>query len=70
MAESQRYKVPQGFRVLLEALAREVLRAQPDDIYAFSALFFQVLQRHRSSTLIASSFSFDRRLILVDCYFR
>uniref|UniRef100_A0A914VQJ9 RIIa domain-containing protein n=1 Tax=Plectus sambesii TaxID=2011161 RepID=A0A914VQJ9_9BILA len=48
MAESQRYKVPQGFRPLLEALAREVLRAQPDDIYAFSALFFQVLQRHRS----------------------
>jgi hypothetical protein len=47
MAESQRYKVPSGFRTLLEALAREVLRAQPEDIYAFSALFFQELQRHR-----------------------
>jgi hypothetical protein len=38
-----KYKVPVGFRPLLEALAREVLRNQPNDIYAFSALFFERL---------------------------
>ncbi len=49
-ADTTRYKVPAGFRVLLEALAREVLRAQPDDIYAFSTLFFNQLQKHRKGS--------------------
>ena len=37
MAESvsDKYKVPAGLRPLLEAFARETLRAQPSDIYAF-----------------------------------
>jgi hypothetical protein len=42
-----KYKVPPGFRALLEALAREVLRNQPVDIYTFSALFFEQLLKHR-----------------------
>ena len=37
MAESvaDKYKVPSGLRPLLEAFARETLRAQPADIYTF-----------------------------------
>ncbi len=47
MADIGRYKVPTGLRPLLEALAREVLRAQPDDLVAFSQLFFAELQHQR-----------------------
>lgn len=49
MAESvmEKYKVPAGLRPLLEALARETLRAQPNDLYQFGQLFFDVLQQHR-----------------------
>ena len=43
----ERYPVPIGFRGLLEALAREVLRAQPTDVYAFSSLFFSTLDTMR-----------------------
>lgn len=47
MTNHDKYKVPPGFRQLLEALAREVLRNQPSDIYLFSALFFERLLLHR-----------------------
>lgn len=47
-ASSEKYKVPSGLRPLLEALARETLRAQPADLISFSQLFFDELQRHRS----------------------
>ena len=43
----EKYKVPAGLRPLLEALARETLRAQPNDLYQFGQLFFDVLQQHR-----------------------
>ena len=33
-------KIPNGFQNILEALAREVLRDQPEDILSFSASFF------------------------------
>ncbi|VDM97716.1 unnamed protein product, partial [Thelazia callipaeda] len=48
MAESsiERYKVPDGLRPLLEALAREILRAQPTDLVNFSLLFFNMMQQH------------------------
>jgi hypothetical protein len=64
-ADTTRYKVPAGFRQLLEALAREVLRAQPDDIYAFSTLFFNQLQKHRKANpnvdnLLEDSIAYDR----------
>uniref|UniRef100_A0A0M3HWE4 RIIa domain-containing protein n=1 Tax=Ascaris lumbricoides TaxID=6252 RepID=A0A0M3HWE4_ASCLU len=47
-ASTEKYKVPNGLRPLLEALARETLRAQPTDLISFSQLFFDELQRHRS----------------------
>ncbi|VDK41718.1 unnamed protein product [Anisakis simplex] len=46
-SSADKYKVPAGLRPLLEALARETLRAQPTDLISFSQLFFQELQRHR-----------------------
>ena len=33
-------KIPNGFQNILEALAREVLRDQPEDILKYSASFF------------------------------
>uniref|UniRef100_A0A915J4S2 RIIa domain-containing protein n=1 Tax=Romanomermis culicivorax TaxID=13658 RepID=A0A915J4S2_ROMCU len=44
----QKFPVPQGFRELLESLAREVLRGQPPNIYEFSALFFEYLLQKQS----------------------
>ena len=34
-------RVPPGFQNLLEGLAREVLREQPDDIVVFAAQYFK-----------------------------
>ncbi|MFH4983313.1 hypothetical protein AB6A40_010022 [Gnathostoma spinigerum] len=44
---SEKYKVPPGLRPLLEGLARETLRTQPDDIINFAQLFIDELQVHR-----------------------
>lgn len=41
-------KVPPGFQNLLEGLAREVLREQPDDIIKFSADYFKEQMALRS----------------------
>ncbi|KAK5978597.1 IQ calmodulin-binding domain-containing protein family protein [Trichostrongylus colubriformis] len=49
MDANLRYKVPDGLRPLLEALARETLRSQPHDIVRFAQLFFDELQHHRKS---------------------
>ena len=40
-------RVPKGFQNILEALAREVLRNQPSDIYAFGAVYFENLLKSR-----------------------
>ncbi|XP_064380436.1 sperm surface protein Sp17 [Dromaius novaehollandiae] len=40
-------RVPAGFRNLLEGLAREVLRAQPQDVVGFAAEHFQALLEER-----------------------
>ena len=37
------YKVPTEFPSLLKAFTREVLRAQPDDIYEFGSQYFSEL---------------------------
>ena len=37
----QKLKVPEGFNNLLEGLAREVLREQPDNIIKFAADYFK-----------------------------
>uniref|UniRef100_A0A8B9HJT6 Sperm autoantigenic protein 17 n=1 Tax=Astyanax mexicanus TaxID=7994 RepID=A0A8B9HJT6_ASTMX len=36
-------RVPHGFGNILEGLAREVLREQPDDIPTFAAVYFTAL---------------------------
>jgi len=40
-------KIPRGFAILLEKLATEVLREQPNDIVSFSAVYFQELLKDR-----------------------
>ena len=42
-------RVPRGFQNILEGLAREVLRSQPSDIYAFGAVYFERMLRERES---------------------
>ena len=42
-----RLRVPNGFQNILEGLAREVLRCQPENIYNFSAAYFEELLRKR-----------------------
>ena len=40
-------RVPRGFGTILEGLAREVLRDQPEDIPAFAAKYFEALLKQR-----------------------
>lgn len=49
---SEKYKVPNGLRPLLEAFARETLRLQPNDLLQFGELFFDLLQLHRKRNFI------------------
>ena len=42
-------RVPRGFQNLLEGLAREVLRSQPADIYAFAAVYFENMVKSTKS---------------------
>ena len=49
-------KVPPGFQNLLEGLAREVLREQPNDIIKFSADYFKGQMALRSVGEIYFSF--------------
>ena len=44
-------RVPRGFQNLLEGLAREVLRSQPEDVYAFAAVYFENLMKVREGRL-------------------
>jgi hypothetical protein len=43
------HKVPAGLRPLLEAFARETLRAQPTDLIQFGRHFFDTLVQQRES---------------------
>ncbi|CAB3400928.1 unnamed protein product [Caenorhabditis bovis] len=45
--EHREYSVPNGLRPLLEALARETLRAQPTDVIRFGYFFFDEVQKHK-----------------------
>lgn len=40
-------RVPRGFGTILEGLAREVLRDQPEDIPKYAAKYFDALLRQR-----------------------
>ncbi|XP_067419392.1 sperm surface protein Sp17-like isoform X1 [Emydura macquarii macquarii] len=44
------HRIPLGFANLLEGLAREVLREQPEDIPAFAAKYFEELLDNREKT--------------------
>ena len=44
-------RVPQGFQNILECLAREVLRSQPDNIQEFAAAYFENTLKVRSGTI-------------------
>ena len=50
-------RVPPGFQNLLEGLAREVLREQPEDIINFAAQYFrnQLLIREGMLLLLATT---------------
>lgn len=43
-------RVPKGFQNILEGLARECLRSQPENIYEFGAKYFQQLIQVREQT--------------------
>jgi hypothetical protein len=45
---SKNYTIPSDFPLLLKAFTREVLRAQPDDIWTFGASYFQELQMQQA----------------------
>ncbi|XP_077985337.1 uncharacterized protein LOC144439983 [Glandiceps talaboti] len=45
-----KYQIPEGFETLLEGLAKEVLRSQPENIYSFAADYFDTLLSAREST--------------------
>lgn len=45
-------RVPQGFQCLLEGVAKEVLQMQPNDIFAFSAVYFENLLQLRESGVV------------------
>ena len=44
-------QIPPGFEVVLQDLAREVLRNQPDDIVGFAADYFKKKLTQRNSEL-------------------
>ncbi|XP_006034389.1 sperm surface protein Sp17 [Alligator sinensis] len=44
-------RLPRGFATLLEGLAREVLREQPEEIPAFAAKYFEDLLKKREKTM-------------------
>ncbi|XP_067676888.1 triadin-like isoform X1 [Haliotis asinina] len=43
-------RVPKGFQNILEGLAREVLRAQPKDVFEFGCQYFESMVRVREET--------------------
>lgn len=45
-------RIPKGFGNLLEGLAREVLRDQPEDIPAFAELYFAKLLKERKGDFL------------------
>uniref|UniRef100_A0A0N4Z4X3 RIIa domain-containing protein n=1 Tax=Parastrongyloides trichosuri TaxID=131310 RepID=A0A0N4Z4X3_PARTI len=58
----EKYKIPDSLRPLLEALARETIRAQPDDVISFGKLFFDILSFHQKDSdkcVIGDNISYD-----------
>ena len=40
-------RVPKGFQNILEGLAREVLRTQPENIFEFGSQYFEKVLKYR-----------------------
>jgi hypothetical protein len=47
-------RVPKGFQNVLEGLAREVLREQPENIFEFGATYFENCLKVRAGKSIGS----------------
>ncbi|XP_022609592.1 sperm surface protein Sp17 [Seriola dumerili] len=43
-------RIPRGFGTILEGLAREILRDQPEDIPKYAAQYFDVLLKQREES--------------------
>ncbi|CEF71406.1 Dimerization-anchoring domain of cAMP-dependent protein kinase, regulatory subunit and Myosin-like IQ motif-containing domain and P-loop containing nucleoside triphosphate hydrolase domain-containing protein [Strongyloides ratti] len=59
---SDKYKIPETLRPLLEALARETIRAQPTDVVSFGKLFFDILSLHQQDSdksILTDNISYD-----------
>ena len=52
---STKLRVPKGFQNILEGLAREVLRAQPENVYEFGASYFESLVKTRTGECLLCS---------------
>uniref|UniRef100_A0A3B4XBC9 Sperm autoantigenic protein 17 n=1 Tax=Seriola lalandi dorsalis TaxID=1841481 RepID=A0A3B4XBC9_SERLL len=48
-------RIPRGFGTILEGLAREILRDQPEDIPKYAAQYFDVLLKQREECNIILS---------------
>ena len=44
-------RVPKGFQNILEGLAREVLRTQPENIFEFGSQYFEKVLKYREGKL-------------------
>lgn len=55
-------RVPKGFQNILEGLAREVLRNQPENIYEFGSKYFEQLLAVRDGK---TKSNYDYLLILI-----
>jgi len=53
-------RVPKGFQNILEGLAREVLRTQPDNIFEFGSKYFEQLLRVRDGKLSVTLIDYDK----------
>ena len=61
-------RVPKGFQNILECLAREVLRSQPDNIHEFAAAYFEKMLKVRTGKLHSRFFSNTlHNEILISC---
>uniref|UniRef100_A0A3Q2CI89 Sperm surface protein Sp17 n=1 Tax=Cyprinodon variegatus TaxID=28743 RepID=A0A3Q2CI89_CYPVA len=62
-------RVPRGFGTLLEGLAREVLRDQPDNIPAYAAQYFDKLLKKREGNLHFNIFNARQTPVTGVCLF-
>lgn len=57
-------RLPPGFQNLLEGLAREVLRSQPEDLYSFAAGYFRDRLTYREGNILNYSNGVSWQIVL------